>query len=90
VGDSDIGNCFICGEKAQYAHFYDISVGHFVSGGEPRTCAACSDKLHEMTDEQRRKLFEIFETLPEAPNESGDLLGDTLARSEEFKNRGRA
>lgn len=87
---SDIGNCFICNEKAQYTHFYDISVGHFISGGEPRMCAACNTKLHEMTDEQRRKLFETFETTPEAPNESGDFIGDTLARSEAFRRRGRA
>lgn len=85
----DIGNCFICGEKAQYAHFYDVAVGHFVEGGEPRVCAACNTRLEQMTDEQRKKLFEIFETMPEAPNETGDFLGDTLARSEAFKRRER-
>lgn len=88
----DIGNCFICGEKATYAHFYDIAVGHFVKGGEPRLCTSCNDKLHEMTDEQRKKLFSIFETMPEAPNEGqgGDVLGDFFARGEEFKKRGSA
>lgn len=86
----DIGNCFICGAKAQYAHFYDVAVGHFVKGGEPRLCASCNDKLHEMTDEQRKQLFAIFETIPDAPNDTGDVLGDFLSRSDEFKRRGQA
>jgi len=87
---TDIGNCFICGEKAQYAHFYDVSVGHFVKGGEPRMCVSCNDKLREMTDEQRGQLFAIFETMPDAPNETGDFLADTFARGEDFKRRGQA
>lgn len=83
----DIGNCFICGAKAQYAHFYDVSVGHFVKGGEPRVCAACNDKLHAMTDEQRKKLFEIFETVEAWPDD--DPIRSFHERGEEFKNRGR-
>jgi len=84
----DIGPCFRCGEPAQYAHFYDAAVGHFVVGGEPRMCVECNALLHEMSDEERRRFFGTFEVTQEAPNESGDFLGDTLARGEAFKRRG--
>jgi len=84
----DIGPCFRCGEPAQYAYFYDVAIGHFVVGGEPRVCTECYTKLREMSDEERRRLFVTFEVTQEAPNESGDFLGDTHARSEAFKRRG--
>jgi hypothetical protein len=86
----NIGSCFICGDKAQYAYFFDTVIGHFVVGGEPRVCAICNDKLESKTDDERRKLFADFEVTEMAPNDSGDVLGDTRARSDAFKRRGQA
>ena len=86
---SDIGSCFLCGKAAQYAHFFDESVGHFVVGGEPRMCPTCNDKLREMSIEERRTLFASFAVTPEPPTKR-DLLSDAFARGEEFKHRGRA
>jgi hypothetical protein len=48
----DVGRCFICGAPTQ-------------SSEEPRTCVDCDEKLRELTAEQRKKLFEIFEKIPE-------------------------
>jgi hypothetical protein len=85
---ANIGSCFVCGTPAQYAHFYDESVGHFVIGGEPRLCAACNNRLYGMSIEERRMLFTDFEVTVEPPT-GRDVLGDLVARGEEFKRRER-
>ncbi len=85
---TDIGPCFMCGEKAQYAFFYDEAVGYFVVGGEPRVCAPCNEKNAALSIEDRRVAFAAFQTTPDAPS-GRDQIGDVLSRSEEFKARGR-
>ena len=85
-----IGPCFRCGQPAQYASFFDAAVGHFVVGGEPRTCDPCNTAIRELPDAERAIVYAGFEVQAEAPNSTGNALRDTYTRGEEFKKRPRS
>lgn len=84
----DIGACFRCNQPAQFAWFFDDSVGHFLIGSEPRLCKSCDLQLRALPIAQRRAVLVGFE-VSSTPRAHANPVEDIRAREREFKRRGR-
>ena len=84
-----LGACFMCGEPASHAHFYDETCGFFAVGEEPRTCEACGKKLDGLSRPERAAALSAFTTTAEPPRGS-NALEDAAIRSAELRRRAKA
>lgn len=84
-----LGACFMCGEPASHAHFYDAARGFFAVGEEPRTCEACGKKLDGMSKEERAAALSAFAATAEPPR-GRNALEDAAIRSSELRRRAKS
>lgn len=63
--------CCRCGSPARYTVNYDIAVGRFAEGTEPRFCAEHNAELMRMTDAERAEWMRGFPLAPEQPRMDG-------------------
>lgn len=60
VVEAPVATCCRCDAPAMYTVYYDITVGVFAQGAEPRFCAAHNEELCLMSDDQRREVLSGF------------------------------
>ncbi|MCC7024611.1 MAG: hypothetical protein IT338_17420 [Thermomicrobiales bacterium] len=63
--------CCRCASPAEYTVLYDIALGVFAEGLEPRLCKAHNDELLRMNDAARAEALRDFPLAPAQPRIDG-------------------